>query len=34
MSAWIFFPMALRSVSASAGENPASSFAICMYCSW
>ena len=34
MSSWIFLPIALRRVSASAGENPASSFAICMYCSW
>ena len=34
ISAWIFLPIARRSVSASAGEKPASCFAICMYCSW
>ena len=34
ISAWIFLPIALRRSSASAGEKPASSLAICMYCSW
>ena len=34
ISAWIFFPIARRSVSASAGSKPASSLAIRMYCSW
>ena len=34
ISSWIFLPIARRSVSASAGENPASCLAICMYCSW
>ena len=34
ISVWIFLPIARRSVSASAGSNPASCFAICMYCSW
>ena len=34
ISEWIFLPIALRSVSASAGVNPAMILAICMYCSW
>ena len=34
MSEWIFFPIALRRSSASAGEKPASRLAISMYCSW
>ena len=34
MSEWIFLPIALRSVSASAGVKPAISLAIRMYCSW
>ena len=35
MRSWLRFdPMAWRSSSASPGENPATSMAICMSCSW
>ena len=34
MREWIFFPIALRRSSASAGVKPAIFFAISMYCSW
>jgi len=34
MTAGIFFPMALRKVSASASEKPAITWADCITCSW
>ena len=34
ISSTLFLPIALRRSSASAGEKPASDFAICMLCSW
>ena len=34
ISSWIFFPIALRRSSASAGEKPPNFLAISRYCSW